>query len=120
MTYSLTLSSCDMMYPAPPDDDCVSKDLGVALEDLFHGGPALSTAVDGGEFKSWQGHGECGLEVWHELGAHPAISFKVTKDGKELFTLSINDLWETDALRRFCEMVIDHNHQTGAPDSPMR
>lgn len=103
----LTIGDCEIQYDGPEQFGILSPDLSRALEAIFTPGESFGT-----------GGGEVALRIQHDLGGSENLVLAVMKDYHNLFEIRLPDLYAVDALRRYCDMILDHNRQLEARHGP--
>lgn len=103
----LTIGACQIQYDGPEQFGILSPDLSRALEGIFT--PGQSFGVGGGEVA---------LRCYHALGDSKEVTLAIMKGVHELFEIRLPDLYAVDALRRYCDMILEHNRQLEARHGP--
>lgn len=101
------IGRCTILYDGSDPFDSEFPDLSRALEGIFTPGQQFMV-----------GGGDVDLRIYHDLGAEDEIAFEIRKDGKELLTIRLPDLYAVDALRRYCDMTLEHNRLLEARHGP--
>jgi hypothetical protein len=103
----LTIGHCQIQYDGPDEFGIRSPDLSRALEAIFTPGESFGV-----------GGGEVALRCWHSLGADEEVTLAVMQGQHDLFAIRLPDLYAVDALRRYCDMILEHNRQLEARHGP--